>query len=167
MQQGAVQPAAAPYGVIYLPSLTAGTPDKQQLLLPLTLTYLLSAHLRFYLPLQQAALPIVERAFDQVINGNALGSKGIVYVPLAGNADAGHLLEKASLVVIDGSSSECISGCIPHAHVRTSADGACSVQLCKVEELDPELKAKLLSFAAFVKVQSTGFVTEGHFSLSW
>jgi hypothetical protein len=49
-----------------------------------------------------------------------------------------------------------------------SAEKSHLVRLRNIDKLaDEELKGKLVGCAQLINIQSGGFITEGHFSLSW
>jgi hypothetical protein len=167
-QQAAVQPAAAPFAVLFFPELLAGAVEPNDLFLSFTFAYLLSMHVRFSLPVSEIALPVVEKIFDQVLNGHTLQSKGVAYV-IAGTEHIAQMLKSSLLVV----TTESVSAqhpeleSVPQA-VMCRAGNAQTVRLRNVEKLaDEELKGKLVGCAQLINIQSGGFITEGHFSLSW
>jgi hypothetical protein len=168
-EQTAAQPAAAPFAVLFLPELLNATVEQSELFLPFTFVYLLSMHVRFCLPVSEAALPLVEKVFDQVLDGHSLHSKGVAYV-VAGEEQISQMLKNPLLVV----TSE--SGAIDHPELQNvpqvlmcrTGDKSHLVRLRNIEKLaDEELKGKLVGCAQLINIQSSGFTTEGHFSLSW
>lgn len=162
--------SAISYGVLLLPSLFNGAGDRQELLLPLTVAYLLSAHVPFRFPLPESAIIIVERLFDGILNGLPKESKGILYVTNIFAEDISALLQHASLVLTDEAGLEQGSGLadVPQAVVCRAMDNMRMMKLRSIEKLyDPELQAKLAACAQLINAQSAGFITEGHFSLSW
>jgi hypothetical protein len=168
-QQGTVKQAAAPVAVLLLPQLLDGAVDKDQLFLPFTFVYLLSMHVRFCLPVIREALPVVEKIFDQVLNGHSLQSKGISYV-VAGREQIANLLRCPLLVVTTeaAASQHPEVDKVPQALICPAGEKAQMVRLRNVERLcDEELKGKLVGCAQLINIQSGGFLTEGHFSLSW
>jgi hypothetical protein len=49
-----------------------------------------------------------------------------------------------------------------------AGDKSHMVRLRNIEKIaDEELKGKLVGCAQLINIQSGGFITEGHFSLSW
>jgi hypothetical protein len=156
--------------VLLLPSVFHEVDDFQELLLPLTLAYLLSTHLPFRFPMSAVAVTKIERLFDGILNGLPKESKGILYLTEPSQADIVHLLQGASLVLTDEAGIEQIPGIseLPHAVVCRSGDQMRSLKLRRAEKLQDEgLKAKLMGCAQLINVQTAGFITEGHFSLSW
>ena len=166
-----VSPAAQkPYAVLFLPAVFQGTPQKQELLLPLTLAYLLSAHIPFRFPLRESALAVVERAFDDILSGLPKESKGICYECVGPAQDASVLVPQSSLLVTDdgGLRALCDGETLPAAVISHSETKAHGMRLHNLEKIsDARLRAKLASCARLINSQSDGFTTEGHFSLSW
>lgn len=159
--------AARPYAVLYLPELVNGTAQRERLFMPLTLAYLLSMHVRFCLPVAEDAVPMVESIFDQVLNGHSLESKGIVYEQVAGEALKALVGDAVLVISSEGAAKTAGLEGLPHAVVCQTAAGY-AVKLRNVEKLvDEELKGKLVGCCQLINIQSGGFVTQGHFSLSW
>ena len=168
-EQAAAPSAAAPFGVLFLPDLLAGAVEPADLFLPFTFVYLLSMHLRFCLPVSEAALPLVEKTFDQVLDGHTLLSKGIAYV-VAGVEHLAQMMRSPLLVVTTegGATQHPELESLPQALMCRTASNAQTVRLRNMEKLaDEELKGKLFGCAQLINIQSGGFITEGHFSLSW
>jgi len=159
-----------PYAVLLLPALLTGLPEKQELFLPLTLAYLLSAHIAFHFPLGESALAVVERVFDDLLNGLPKESKGLRYQRVDGAARAFVLVPHSSLLVTDDRGLHALVGCetLPAA-VISRAEGNCNlVRLHNLEKIaDLGLRGKLAGCAQLINVQAGGFITEGPFSLSW
>ena len=159
-----------PYAVLLLPAVLSGLPEKQELFLPLTLAYLLSAHIAFHLPLREGALAVVERVFDDILKGLPKESKGICYQSVDGAARASMLVPHSSLLVTDDRGLQALIGCetLPAA-VISRAEGNCNlVRLHNLEKIaDLGLRGKLAGCAQLINVQAGGFITEGPFSLSW
>jgi hypothetical protein len=169
-KQPSLRHATPPYGVLLLPSLVGGTAQPQDVMLPLTLTYLLSMHMAFYLPVSGASVALVEALFDQVLNDNILQSKGIVYRPAMEPAAIADLLEKATLMVTTNSGSRpgANLAALPQATVCFSNGKVQALDLRNTDRLsDPELKAKLVGCAQLINIQAGGFITQGPFSFSW
>ena len=172
MPQGepaAAQSAAASPAVLFLPDLLSGAVETSELLLPFTFVYLLSMHVRFCLPVSEAALPLVEKGFDQVLDGHSLHSKGVAYV-VAGAAHIAEMLKASQLVVTTESAAaeHPELELVPQAIMCRAADKSHLVRLRNIEKIaDEELKGKLVGCAQLINIQSGGFITEGHFSLSW
>ncbi len=164
-----VRPAPSPFAVLYLPQLLVGNIEKSELFLPFTFVYLLSMHVRFCLPVSEAALPLVEKVFDQVLNGHSLHSQGVAYV-VAGPEHIAEMLRNPTLVVTTESAASRHPElqALPQAVMCPAGDKAQTVRLRNIENLaDDELKGKLVGCAQLINIQSGGFITEGHFSLSW
>ena len=163
------QPAAAPFAVLFLPDLLAGAVEPADLFLPFTFVYLLSLHVRFCLPVSEAALPLVEKIFDQVLDGHTLLSKGIAYI-VAGAEHLEQMMQSPLLLVTTeaGAAQRPELERLPQALMCRAASKAQMVRLRNLEKLaDEELKGKLVGCAQLINIQSGGFITEGHFSLSW
>jgi hypothetical protein len=168
-QAAPAQPAAAPFAVLFLPDLLAGTVEPTDLFLPFTFVYLLSMHVRFCLPVSEAALPLVEKTFDQVLDGHTLLSQGIAYV-VAGAEHLAQMMKSPLLVVTTegGAAQHPELESLPQALLCRAASNAQMVRLRNMEKLaDEALKGKLVGCAQLINIQSGGFITEGHFSLSW
>ena len=164
-----VAPAGVKVAVLFLPDLLSGAVDRSELLLPFTFVYLLSMHVRFCLPVSEAALPLVEKVFDQVLDGHSLHSKGVAYV-VAGAAQLSEMLKAPQLVVTTESAAaeHPELELVPQAIMCRAGDKSHMVRLRHIEKIaDEELKGKLVGCAQLINIQSGGFITEGHFSLSW
>jgi hypothetical protein len=167
-QAVAAQPTTANFAVLFLPELLAGSVDPAELFLPFTFVYLLSMHVRFCLPVSEAALPAAEKVFDQVLDGHTLQSKGVAYV-VAGSEHMTQMMRSPLLLVTTEAGVTQHPGLqlLPQA-VMCRAGNAHMVRLRNLEKLvDDELKGKLVGCAQLINIQSGGFITEGHFSLSW
>jgi hypothetical protein len=68
-----------PYAVIALDERDFGPHRRHELSISLTLAFLLSARLRFHFPMSNDVSREVDRAFDQVLKGLPMESKGIAY----------------------------------------------------------------------------------------
>jgi hypothetical protein len=166
MNQAGAQSAPAPYGVIYLPAVLDGTADQRDLCLPLCVAYLISMEMRFYLPFRRDLVHKVDWAFDQVMNGQPLASKGIVYVPVSNAAECSELLSRCTLVLAGGAAAEITGLAIPQAAIVANGTGV-SMELRNADALDETVRARLAACAELINVQGNGITTEGHFSLSW
>ena len=159
-----------PYAVLLLPVVLEGTPQKQELLLPLTLAYLLSAHIAFHFPLHESALAVVERVFDDILKGLPKESKGIRYQSVERAEGARMLVPRSSLLLTDERGRQAMDDCkaMPAAVISRSEGNSSVVRLHNLGKIsDLGLRSKLASCAQLINVQSSGFITEGHFSLSW
>jgi len=159
-----------PYAVLLLPAVLEGVAQKQELLLPLTLAYLLSTHIAFRFPLCESALAVVERAFDDILKGLPKESKGIRYQSVERPDRASALVPHSSLLLTDDRGLQDLTKCngLPLAVISKSDGNSNLVRLHNLEKVsDIGLRAKLASCAQLINVQSGGFITEGHFSLSW
>jgi hypothetical protein len=160
-----------PYAVLLLPAVLSATPPrKQELFLPLTLAYLLSAHIPFQFPIREHALPLVERVFDDILHGLPKESKGICYQSVDGEQRASALVPPSLLLLTDDRGLEELGGRdgLPVAVLSKSEGNTNLLRLRHLEKIgDLGLRGKLAGCAQLINVQSGGFITEGHFSLSW
>ncbi len=164
------QPAFVPYGVVLLSCVFNGAEDQHELLLPLTLAYLVSAHLPFCFPMPPSAVTGIERVFDGILDGLPKESKGILYLTQASEAEITALVQRATLVIADEAGLPQHSASdVPCAMVcRAAGENIRSLKLRSAEKLSDEaLKTKLIGCAQLINVQSAGLITEGHFSWSW
>jgi hypothetical protein len=165
-----VRVVTKPYAALFLPAVLKSVPQKQELFLPLALAYLLSAHIAFQFPLRDNALALVERVFDDILHGLPKESKGICYQSVDGLERASALVPHSSLLLTDERGLEELAARdgLPAA-VLSKAEGNTNLlrlrNLEKIEDLG--LQAKLAGCAQLINVQSVGFITQGHFSLSW
>src|SRR5215475_14091200 len=88
-----------PYAVIALDERDFGPHRRNELSISLTLAFLLSARLRFHFPMSNDVSREVDRAFDQVLKGLPMESKGIAYTKDLRCFGKICLLEGAKLVV--------------------------------------------------------------------
>jgi len=112
----------------------------------------------------------VERAFDDILRGLPKESKGICYRSVERAERTGTLVPQSSLLLTDERGRQALDGCdsLPAAVVSRSEGNNCVVLLQNLEKVsDTGLRSKLASCAQLINVQSSGFITEGHFSLSW
>lgn len=161
-------PSPEPYAVVYLPELVNGTADKQMLMLPLTFVYLLSMHVHFVLPVSSAAVPLVDAILDEVLAGHSLESKGISYIEAG--ASMAESLRSATLLVTTHTGADVAASVeeLPAAMMFTPEGKGPHIRLRNTEKIaDESLKAKLVGCAQLINIQSGGFMSEGHFSLSW
>ncbi len=165
-----VRAVAKPYAALFLPAVLEGVPEKQELFLPLTLAYLLSAHIAFQFPLRENALPLVERVFDDILHGLPKESKGICYQSVDGLECASVLVPHSSLLLTDDRGLEELAGGdgLSAAVLSKSEGNTNLLRLRNLEKIDDlGLRGKLAGCAQLINVQSGGFITQGHFSLSW
>ncbi len=159
-----------PYAVLLLPVALQGTPQKQELFLPLTLAYLLSAHIAFQFPLRASALAVVERVFDDILSDLPKDSKGICYQGMDEAEHASALVPHSSLLLTDELGLQELANCngLPVAVISKSAGNTHLLRIRNLEKIeDLGLRGKLVGCAQLINAQSDGFITEGHFSLSW
>lgn len=167
--RAAAQQETRQQALFLAPELLGETVDRARLFLPLTFTYLLSMHVPFCVPVREENIAVVESIFDQVLNGHSLESKGIAYVSIGANESIAALLKDAALVITTdaAATSQPELQNVPQALICN--DGKTQqVRLRNTENIaDEALKAKLVGCAQLINIQSGGFITEGHFSLSW
>lgn len=165
-----VRAVTKPYAALFLPVVLKRVPQKQELFLPLTLAYLLSAHIAFQFPLRESALPLVERVFDDILHGLPKDSKGICYQSVDGVERASALVPHSSLLLTDDCGLQEMSDCngVPLAVISKSAGNTHLLRMRNLEKIEDQgLRGKLVGCAQLINVQSDGFITQGHFSLSW
>ena len=163
------------YAAVVLPDLLSGVPDlrsvaidKQNLLLPLTIAYLVSAHVSVRLPMREQVVPLVDRVFDEILRGKTLEVKGVLYVPVAGAAQARDLVAGAALVITSDAALTQIAACVPRAIISTANGRPASLELCNLAVIaDQKLRETLDGCAQLINLQGEGFCTEGDFSVSW
>jgi hypothetical protein len=76
-----------------------------ELCISLSLTFMLSKHIRFSFPMSNQVSRIVDRAFDRVLKGLPMASKGITYEKDLSGYEMDRLLEMAHFVV---TSDKCV-----------------------------------------------------------
>jgi hypothetical protein len=171
---------AAPcaHGVVLLPELLAGQVTKEQIILPLTLAYVFSEHLDFRLPLAPAAMPAVEKAFDEILRSMPLASKGVLYVrtSTAEMQVVSELVRSSDLIIrsdrqfnveVPANTSEVVVLSAAAAAGNSEMQGPRLVTR-NIERLrHPELRKKIADCIALFDLQSEGHITHGDFSISW
>ncbi len=138
------QPAAC-YATLFLPKAIAGTVEKQELLLPLALAYVLSEHISFRFPLSQNVLPLAEAVFDEILCGPLRESKGIQYLPPCNSEGLAKLIGTSVLVFTEQTvlQDDRFTG-QPQAVICYGNGNGEALDLRNLEKLeDAELRAKL------------------------
>lgn len=157
----------SPFAALVLHS----TKEKTELFLPLTLTYLLSARIRFVLPISEDDPKILDAAFDELLKGHSLESQGISYRIGTTRDELLRLLQAATLVVTTDPELEAVLNThqVPYACVVAEENGkGRTVKLQFLEKIkDQDLRGQLIGCAQLINLQSGGCITEGHFMLSW
>lgn len=158
-----------PFAVLLLRDFEAAASRKKELLLFLTLTYLLSEHLPFALPMPSEKCSFVDAQFDEVIRGLALKSRGIVYQKDLTASQQKTLLAEASLLLTDeeGAVEFALQHKLPCVVLQPETQGM-RAELHSLEQLsDRDLKSQIIGCVRLINVLSDGFLSRGHFSLSW
>ncbi len=148
----------------------AGPVEKSTLLLPLTLAYLLSGHIPVVLVAQEKVVPHVDRAYDEVLRGLPLQSRGVSYCTECSDAEVAARVAAATLVVTNDPRYRQLAADqqLPHALLLNANGKGPAVELSWLDKLaDVNTQRELAGFAQLVNIQSGGFMSEGHFSLSW
>jgi hypothetical protein len=159
----------AAYGVVVLRELFQPATSKTSLYLPLTFAYLLSPYLPFVLPVG-CDCAAVESVWDEILAGNSLRSKGISYQRGLDKESVNRFVERAQLVVTTDLEvqRQAEQRKLPNVFVQQGDGRAPHVKLGSVENISPELlKGQVVGCAQLINIQSGGFISEGHFSLSW
>lgn len=158
-----------PFAVMILGDFDGGLSRKKDFLLFLTLAYLLSEHVPFVFPLPNDKSRLVDAQFDDVIKGLTLKSKGIIYQKDLEAGQLQELLERTSLLLTDeiGAAKLNVDKNTPCICLKSDAQGT-SVQLGSMDHLtNQELKDQLVGCVRLINILSGGFLSRGHFSLSW
>jgi hypothetical protein len=161
--------SAHPFAILLLRDFDAGETRRKELLLFLTLAYLLSEHIAFVLPMPSENCAWVDAQFDEVLKGMALKSKGIVYQKDLTAAQQQALLAQASLLLTDevGALEFALQQKLPCVVLQPEAQGM-RAHLHDLERLsDRDLKSQIIGCVRLINVLSDGFLSRGHFSLSW
>jgi hypothetical protein len=159
-----------PYAVLLLPAVLNGALQKQELFLPMTLAYLLSAHIPFRFPLCENSLAVVERVFDDILNGLPKESKGICYHCVDAPELASVLLPDSSLLLTDERGLQGLANChhLPLAVISKSEGKTNLLRLRNLERIyDVGLRGKLAGCAQLINLQSGASTSEGHCLLAW
>jgi hypothetical protein len=151
-----------PYGVVLISALANGLVSDEEIRLPLTLAYLLSAHISFRLLMDAANLARVERVFDRIIPNCLQASKGVLYVTHVPDELPG-FLRSSTLILTDEQGFRLTSGLeVPQAVITRSEEERCIVRVHGAKRLgDSDLKAKLAVCAQLLNVQSPDSVDRG------
>lgn len=159
-----------PFAILLTNELQQAQPNRQALLLPLTLTYLLSEHIQVLLPVPEANSRLVDAIFDDVIRGLTLKSQGIAYLKDFPEADIAVAIKTASLVLTLDDSCEQIAKEheTPYIYLRQMEKGETIVRSgCLAKIVPEELQVQAVGFVQLIHVLSKGVLSKGHFSLSW
>lgn len=158
------------YAILVTRDIYQAQLDKKDLLLPLTLTYLLSEHIRFFFPMPEERARLVDATFDEILKGLFLKSKGVCYLKDYPVHQIQELLSGADLVLTtDDEIAQRAQGiALPHIFLCPGNNGKPAVKaqaLAKIENED--LRIQALGSVQLISVLSSGVLSQGHFSLSW
>jgi hypothetical protein len=156
------------YALLVMQEVQQPQPEKQALFLPLTLAYLLSEHIRFLFPMPEANARLVDAAFDDLLKGLALKSKGIAY--LKNCASPQEYITRAQLILTtDGEVEEFAqANQLPCIGLGQNAPGDATVRPYFLHKINADdLRAQALGCTQLISVLSGGVLSKGHFSLSW
>ncbi|MFN7930369.1 MAG: hypothetical protein U0Y68_21080 [Blastocatellia bacterium] len=158
-----------PFAVLLLREFDAAEARRKELLLFLTLAYLLSEHIPFALPMPNEQCAWIDTQFDEVIRGLALKSKGIVYLKDLTATQHRALLAEASFLLTDevGAMEFAHEQRLPCVALRPDTQGMRAELHCLEQLSDRDLKSQIVGCARLINVLSDGFLSRGHFSLSW
>lgn len=163
-------PWPSTYALVCLKELEQTPLPKHELLLPLTVAYLLSAHIPFALPVSDDTLRLIEAAFDGILNGLSLKSEGIIYAKELSPPTRQELVAGAALVLTTDAEiwQAAVASRLPAAFISRGDGGAPAVELSGLEAVaNPDLRAQVAGLAQLVNVQSGSFISQGHFVWSW
>jgi|GEM_PF-6679635 len=161
---------SGPYAALLLKEVFDQPAGKGELLLPLALSYLLSAHIRFYFPMPAEASRLIDAAFDEVLNGFYLESKGILYAKGCDFEQATGMLEGADLLITTDERAEARSRekQLPCVFIVKGKDGRLLAKLRYHERIeDGQLRQQVAGCAQLINILSGNLISKGHFSLSW
>ncbi len=159
-----------PYAILLATELQQEQPQKKSLLLPLTLTYLLSEHIKILLPVPEFNSRLVDSIFDDVIKGLTLKSQGITYLKNVPDAEILSAIKTADLVITSDDSHEQFAKEqeTPYIYLQQMESGETIVRSGHIARIVPEdLKIQVIGFVQLIHVLSKGVLSKGHFSLSW
>ena len=158
------------YALLVLKDVLGDSLNQQDLLLPLTLAYLVSAQVRFLLPVPTRHVTQLEAAFDGILNGLALDSQGVSYHDVSAPADIESLLDRATVIITTDAQAQQMARArgLPCAFLGLCDGQPPQVELADMGKLkDEELKGRLAGFAQLINIQAGGLISRGPFSLSW
>lgn len=158
------------YAVLIIPEIQQPALEKKDLFLPLTLAYLLSEHIRFYFPMPEEKARLVDAAFDDLLKGLILKSKGIEYLKDCSAQQVRELIANASIVLTTDKEVEQMAQmqhqpCLYFCQNDHSETFVRAHRLTAIKE--EELRVQALGCAQLISVLSGGVLSKGHFSLSW
>jgi hypothetical protein len=158
------------YAILITPEIQQAQPEKKDLLLPLTLAYLLSEHIRFLFPMPEENSRLVDAAFDELLKGMLLKSNGIEYLKNCNTQQQQDFITSAELILTTDVEVERLAQeyQLPCLVLGRNAQGETSVRTHSINKIKAEeLRAQSLGCAQLITVISGGVLSKGHFSLSW
>lgn len=161
---------AKAYAILIIPEIQQPALEKKHLFLPLTLAYLLSEHIRFYFPMPEEKARLVDAAFDDLLKGLMLKSKGIEYLKDCSVQQMQDLIANAIIILTTDKEIEQIAQMhhLPCLYFSQNDQGETFVRshgLTGIKE--EEVRVQALGYAQLISVLSGGVLSKGHFSLSW
>src|SRR5215813_13512811 len=156
------------YAVIALDESDFGAHTHHELSISLTLAYLLSAHLRFHFPMGNDVSGEVDRAFDQVLKGLPIESKGIAYRKDLRCDGKSCLIEGAKLVITsDLQIQEAMdAGSIPNIFLDFKSRRSPFIRWRFLENLENGiLKQQIIAYSKLINAVSHIFHERGRFEI--
>jgi len=142
-----------PYAVIALDERDFGPHSRHELSISLTLAFLLSARLRFHFPMSDDVSREVDRAFDQVLKGLPMESKGIAYRKDLRCDGKICLLEGAKLVVTSDAQIQkrMDAGSSPNIFLDFKSGGSQFIRCRFLENLEDDiLKQRIIVYSKLI-----------------
>jgi len=150
------------YALLFLPAALIGSAPTRELLLPVTLACLLSAHLRFIFPMRGDISRAIDSIFDDHLKKLILKSQGIYYAKDSSYDEISEIAEKATLLVTSDQTMKKTASDNKKPYVffsQVASDGGV-VKLGYVNLLDDdELKWELAGYSKLLNIQSSLFVS--------
>ena len=158
------------YAILITQEIQQAQPAKKDLFLPLTLAYLLSEHIRFLFPMPEENSRLVDAAFDDLLKGLVLKSKGIGYLKDCRAQQRQDFIKGAELILTTDAEVEELAKeyQLPCIGLGRNAQGETAVRPYFLHKIKAEeLRTQSLGCAQLITVLSGGVLSKGHFSLSW
>ena len=156
------------YAVIALDERDFGPQRRYELLISLTLAFLLSAHLRFHFPMSNDVSREVDRAFDQVLKDLPMESKGIAYRKDLRWDGKIHLLEGAKLVITSDIQIQkrMDAGSSPNIFLDFKTGRSPFIRWRFLENLEDDiLKRQIIVYSKLINAVSHIFYERGRFEI--